>query len=1217
MSIRRSLLSYCTRSGHALCRRTLMFLLMVGGFSSGGTQAVESLHLEPQANLPQFRLELTPYEATRLQARRVVRLGVNEYDYGPLSLLRKQKVKGLMADYLSIIASSLGLNVEVRAYPNAASALQALRAGEVDMLGLGSSYEARLPGLVLSQPYSVNQPVLVGRDDGMAGRLLMARSKLATVEGYAPVEELRSRFPDVQLQPYASVRQALHAVEYKHADWAVCDAVSAAYQMGLGELPNLRMRPLTGLLEPGYSFVLRADDAFLLKLFNRVLAQIPQVTQADILANWGGNARFDSLHGTPYSPEQVQWLATRPEVRVAVNGTLPPYSFFDDDGNFSGLVADLLHEIGLRSGLRFKVIERSTTAESAQMLRDGEAEMSPVVLLTPDLQTVSAYTEPLATSSFALIGLRGSSASSLADPQIQRVSLTRGSPIIDWLHQQYPHLQIHEADNPLDSLVAVANRDADTAVLLLPLARYLINQYFAQTLSVLTSLPEHQAGLAFAVAPDQPLLLGIMEATFNQLEPRMISLLLERWQGSRPAISHIWGNYERRLQGVVIIATTLLGGLLIWFVYAVYRRIQNRTEQARQAFRGALLDGLPQPVVMRDVAGTFVLCNDAFYDVFGLQPADVIGRKWDEIKGLEDAQVNAQAHDYQTLLRENEPDMRQVELKIRGEVRSYRQWTVPHKDINGRSVGLLMGWIDMSKTERLLRQLHDMRDQAVQASEAKSRFLAVMSHEIRTPLNAIIGLLELTLARVDNGEPWDRPAIEVAYSSSSALMLLIGDILDLSKIESGKLVLEPHRNSPKEIVESVERVFQGVARQKGLYLVTDLQLACGSDAWVDGGRLKQVLSNLVSNAIKFTDRGGIRVSLNARQVEAELQMKFIVEDSGIGISSENLQKLFQPFTQVHEQSSGRGGTGLGLVICKQLVEMMQGDLQIASTPGRGTQITVTLNAPVLSPSSPDVRLPISHKRSSLRVLLVDDHPANRLLLGQQLVFLGHSVAQAEDGQQGFALVKAEVFDVIITDCDMPVMDGYALTRATREDERHTGRSPSFIVGFTANAQESERQRCLAAGMDDCLFKPVSLDMLRNCLDRASTAPSPDGASPALPAPPTPETAIFDLNMFNSLTGSDPHLARLLLDSLYTNNCQDLQRFDEHLSARRWFDLARVVHRVRGAARMVGAQVLIEAAKIYEEGLRQELTEQEATQRAIQVRTAIEQLQEAVAGHMSH
>jgi two-component system sensor histidine kinase EvgS len=561
--------------------------------------------------------------------------------------------------------------------------------------------------------------------------------------------------------------------------------------------------------------------------------------------------------------------------------------------------------------------------------------------------------------------------------------------------------------------------------------------------------------------------------------------------------------------------------------------------------------------------------------------------------------------------------MSQIDLLVGGELRSYRQWSVAHHDLNGRCVGLLMGWIDMSETERLLRELHAMRDQAVLASEAKSRFLAVMSHEIRTPLNAIIGLLELTLARVDQGENWDRSAIEVAHTSSNALMLLIGDILDLSKIESGKLLLEPQRNSPQEILESVERVFQGLARQKGLYLTSDLQLESSHEVLVDGPRLKQVLSNLLSNAIKFTDQGGVSVSLRTRQSAAGLQLRFIVEDSGIGIAPEHQHLLFQPFSQVQEPNNTRGGTGLGLAICQQLVEMMAGQLQLESRPGQGTRITLTLTAPPLEPMSRlDSPLLTSRPKIPLRVLLVDDHPANRLLLSQQLAFLGHAVSEAENGQHAFVLLQAKTFDVLITDCNMPLMDGYELTRSVRLHERATARPRLLIVGFTANAQELERQRCLAEGMDDCLFKPVSLTTLRTCLEAVLPDQRRGEATEIEPVSlASPETAVLDLNMFNSLTDGDPLLERALLDSLYTSNCQDLLHFDEYVAGKRWYELAQVVHRVRGAARMVGAQTLIDASKGYEEGLRQELTDQETGDLALRVRCAISQLQEAVAKKM--
>ncbi|MDI2145895.1 transporter substrate-binding domain-containing protein [Pseudomonas sp. ITA] len=1159
--------------------------------------------LAPQTGLPRVELTLPAPEQAWLQTRQVIRLGVAEQDHGPFSLVQNGKLKGVMADYLSIIANSLGLAVEVRVYSSWPNALQGLRSGDVDLLGLGSSYDAQRPDVVLSIPYTVNQPILVGRDNDTSPS--PSSSRLATVEGYIPLANLQARFPEAQIQTYSTVHEMLHAVEYRHADWGVGDFVTVAYQIGLGELPSLHMRPLN-LPNTGYSFVFRQQDPVLLAMFNRVISEIPLVTQSRIRAYWEDRVYIKTESEPLYSPEQLRWLATHPQIQVAVSGSRPPYSFFDDAGTYRGLVADVLDDISLRSGLRFNVIEKDTAQEVVNALKTGEAQMS-AMLMTPAPQGLPV--EPFATSTFALVGRQGSPLNNLEALRGKRVALTDGTPITPSLQQNYPDIVWVEKEHPLDSLLAVSKGRAEAAVVLLPVARSLINQERIKDLSVLTSLPTLRANLAFSVSQDNPLLFSVLETSQAQIEPRLLATSLSHWQDSRTDPEGVWERHEQRLRWMVLSAGAVIGMLLMWCFYLVYRRLQVRAEQGRQAFRSVLLDGLPQPVVMRDVSGVFLLCNDAFYSVFGLQPADVIGRKWEDVKRLDGVHAIDQKQAYRELLEANQSDVRLVNFSIDGVVRSYRQWAVPHKTVNGRCVGLLMGWIDMSDTERLLQQLYAVRDQAVQASEAKTRFLTVMSHEIRTPLNVIIGLLELTLARVDQGEGWDRSAIEVAHSSSSALMFLIGEILDLSKIESGKLILEPQRNNPKEIVETVGRVFHEVARQKGLYLILDLELACDRDALIDGIRLKQVLFNLLSNAIRFTDHGGVKVSLRVEQIGDDLSMEFVLQDTGIGISAENMKLLFQPFSQVRGPANSRGGTGLGLVICQQLVELMKGRLQLTSTLGQGTQITLTLTAPALDAATPEPgeNSPASQK-SALRILVVDDHPANRLLLWQQLAFLGHSVEEAEDGLQAFNRVKVKAFDVVFTDCNMPIMDGYELARLIREEERAKERPASLVVGFTANAQASERQRCLAAGMNDCLFKPVSLDMLRTCLNEVAAGNRP--ATTTLPAA-TPSPAVFDLVTFNSLTGGDPHLERLLLDSLYTTNCLDLEQFDKFLSARQWYELARLVHRIKGAARMVGAQVLIDAAKVYAQRESDESVEEELINSATQIRQAIVQLQEAV------
>lgn len=1202
------------------CRKVFGALLVLSCvLLSGGVQADGAVRLVPGPDLPQVAVALERDMQELLQARGVLRLGVSA-GYEPLSLVRGASVKGIMVDYLAIIGASLGLTLEVQVYPDWPAAIAALRSGEVDVLGRGSSYEAQLfPELLLTSPYALNQPVLVGRASDLGAEQALSKGKLAVVEGYAVVDsELLTRFPNAEVDLFATTRDALHAVEYQHYRWLVSDAVTAAYNMSLGELPSLRMRPLANWQPMGYSFLLRATDQPLHALFNRVLENIPQLARANILSRWGGAARFDSVQPPRYNPEELRWLATRPEVRVLVSGEAPPYSFFDDEGNFRGLLADLLAEISQQSGLRFSLVQASSEASALEVLQEGGAELAGMKLPTDSQRRSLGFTEPVVSASFALVGAQTSSVQGLDDLKGKRVAVQNESEVTAFLRARYPSLQLVVADNNLDSLVAVAKGDVDAAILLLPVSRYLINQYFAKDLRVITSLPQLQSQLGFAVSKEMPLLSGVMETTLDQFEPRMIANLVARWQNSMPAEASVWAGYEQRLHWFALTGGGFLCLFLAWQTFAYFRRVRNRAEEGRLAFRSALLDGIPQAVVVLDLQGRFLLCNHTFYTVFGLQPAEVIGHAWREVKGLDASQEPSWGKIHQALLDGKDSiDVQQVELSIHGEPFIFRQWAVPHRGSDGRIAGILMGWIDISTIERLLRQLQIMRDQAVEASAAKSHFLAVMSHEIRTPLNAIIGLLELTMERVDRGEEWDRPAIEVAYSSSNALMLLIGDILDLAKIESGKLTLEPQRNSPREILETAQRVFHGLARQKGLYLQVELQLDSTRDVLVDGGRLKQVLSNLIGNAIKFTDQGGVKVSLRVHEVGVYLLMKFVVEDSGIGISAADQQLLFEPFSQAKGHAGQRGGTGLGLVICQQLIEMMGGSLQLDSELGRGTRITATLRAPTLDEQS-SVALSsteVEPQAPVLRVLLVDDHPANRLLLGQQLKFLGHSVVESEDGQQAFARLQSEPFDVVITDCNMPVMDGYELTRRVRAGEHEVNRTPRLIVGFTANAQVEERQRCLAVGMNDCLFKPVSLSMLKSCLGKVSQHQTGVLESPAARVVDS-QARVFDLEMLESLTGGDRKLTRMLFNELHTSNSLDLRQFDELMAAGRVRNMGQLVHRLKGAARMVGAQVLSDAALVYEEGLAQSVADEEISARAGNVRAAVQQLQEAVASWMA-
>lgn len=397
-------------------------------------------------------------------------------------------------------------------------------------------------------------------------------------------------------------------------------------------------------------------------------------------------------------------------------------------------------------------------------------------------------------------------------------------------------------------------------------------------------------------------------------------------------------------------------------------------------------------------------------------------------------------------------------------------------------------------------QLVEARRLAESANEAKSLFLAAMSHEIRTPMNGVLGLLELL--RYSDLNDDQAQMLDTARDSAGALLSILDDILDFSKIEAGRLSLELIPVDIRDLVQGVLDTMQRNAVLKRLSLRSDIDLRLPPSLLTDPGRLRQVLMNLVSNALKFTEftpeRTG-EVILGAR-LESETpdtaHICLSVRDNGIGMSEEAQAKLFQPFTQAESSTTRRfGGTGLGLSICQRLVTLMGGEISVSSRLGEGSIFEVHLHlqqlqgtvvtAPAASPRPrhrlcPDVEIA---EACGQLVLVVEDNLVNQQVISRQLKWLGHACLVAGDGQQALDLLQHHRFGLLLTDCFMPVMDGYALTAAVRQAELVARKERMPIIALSANAMRGEAERCLQAGMDDYLAKPVDLASLQQRLEK--------------------------------------------------------------------------------------------------------------------------------------
>lgn len=1143
----------------------------------------ETLSLLSRSATSGVEVALDNAQRSWLEHKRELRVGTSTTDYPPFDMTDSgQDYEGLTADYVGILAKTLDVSIKVERFASRDAAIKALEEGQIDLLGTSNGFEAANRNLLLSAPYAIDQPVLVTREgetrslsQGLEGL------RLSMVYHYLPLDEIKALYPKAIIQSYPSYQNALNAVAFDQADVFLGDTVSTHYMINKGYLKNIKMANFGRHEAQGFSFAVRHDNAQLLAIINATLKAVPDSEQERIAKRWSaGSDILLSDNKLQLTGREEQWLAQHPVVRVVVSETLAPLTFFDAHGNFRGITADLLEMIRLSTGLRFEIQRAHGLNTMIQRVKQGETDIISAISPTASRESTLKFTRPYLVNSFVLLTAKGRQApASLEQLAGKKLALSQGNPLTDYLRSQYPRITLVETESIYRATELLAEGEVQGAVNTLVIANYLLaSQMFRDRLQISATLGTQPATFTLATARDATELHSILNKALLSIAPDELGIINSRWRGYAPASDSYWRNYHRLIYQIIIGTSLLLLLSLVWNAYMRrqirHRKMAERALSDQFEFMRAMVNGTPHPIYVRDREGILKTCNDSYLQAFSARREDVIGKTVMQACGL--LSNECEAHDYQAdylrVMAEGTPLVLDRPLNIGGKTFTIYHWILPFRDSLGEVQGIIGGWIDISERRHLLDELRAAKELADDANRAKSTFLATMSHEIRTPMNAVIGLLELTLKRADQGH-LDRPSIEVAYHSAKDLLELIGDILDIARIESGRLNLSPERVNLRNLAHSVIRVFDGLARQKNLTL--SLQFHPRGDApdvLIDPLRFKQILTNLVSNAIKFTRQGQVTLAINLLPASTpdHTELQLSVQDTGIGISDRDQARLFEPFAQA--ENSGQlalSGAGLGLLICRSLCEMMGGTLELSSQVNVGTLVEIKLRLPTLPPclSSAAYEPVINPAAHRLNVLVVDDHPANRLLMCQQLGYLGHRFTTEHDGAAGFKTWKEGTFDLVIADCNMPVMNGYDLTRAIRQYEQASQQRPCTVLGFTANAQPEERQRCAMAGMDDCLFKPISLTLLSQHL--AALVPLDTG------------NEAFNLESLNALSGGDNERKQRLLEELLRSNGQDLKALMHLPDNGDLKPFADIAHRIKGAARIVGAAQLIKHCEILE------------------------------------
>ncbi len=470
----------------------------------------------------------------------------------------------------------------------------------------------------------------------------------------------------------------------------------------------------------------------------------------------------------------------------------------------------------------------------------------------------------------------------------------------------------------------------------------------------------------------------------------------------------------------------------------------------------------------------------------------------------------------------------ELEFRLRGKAGDYRwvRGTLHSEPTESGKTTAMLGYLrDVTERKAMEADLVGARQAALEAARIKSEFLANMSHEIRTPLNGVIGMTGLLLDSPLT--PEQREYAETARTSGQLLLRVINDILDFSKMEAGRMQIETLDFELRAVVEEGVDLSAEQARAKGLELSTVIDPELPSDVSGDPGRLRQILLNLVSNAVKFTDAGEVVVRVRSDDAGPgeSGRVRFEVADTGMGLSPEDRARLFQSFSQVDASTSRRfGGTGLGLAICRQLVELMGGRIGVESHPGRGSTFWFVLPLPAVSstprpplgnPNLTGTRVAEAQAKHRPRVLLVEDNPVSQMVAARNLEKLGYLVEVAANGLEALDAVDRQSYAMVLMDCQMPEMDGYVATAEIRRREAGGAHLP--IIALTAGAMSDDQERALAAGMDDYLAKPLIVEDLAAVVERWVPIPDPVATQTVADGGPVPP----ELSDTNDRSDGDP------------------------------------------------------------------------------------------------
>ncbi|EFB4672691.1 acid-sensing system histidine kinase EvgS [Escherichia coli] len=1077
----------------------------------------------------------------------------------------QQRIRGINADYLNLLKRALNIKLTLREYADHQKAMDALEDGEVDIV---LSHLVASPPLnddiAATNPLIITFPALVTTlHDSMRPLTSSKPVNIARVANYPPDEVIHQSFPKATIISFTNLYQALASVSAGQNDYFIGSNIITSSMISRYFTHSLNVVKYYNSPRQ-YNFLLTRKDSIVLnEVLNRFVDALTNEVRYEVSQNWLDTGNLAFLNKPlELTEHEKQWIKQHPDLKVLENPYSPPYSMTDETGSVRGVMGDILNIITLQTGLNFSPITVSHNIHAGTQLNPGGWDILPAAIYSEDRENNVSFAEVFITTPYVFV-MQKAPDSEQTLKKGMKVAIPYYYELHSQLKEMYPEVEWIKVDNASAAFHKVKEGELDALVATQLNSRYMIDHYYPNELYHFLIPGVQNASLSFAFPRGEPELKDIINKALNAIPPSEVLRLTEKWIKMPNVTIDTWDLYSEQFYIVTTLSVLLVGSSLLWGFYllrSVRRRkvIQGDLEN-QISFRKALSDSLPNPTYVVNWQGNVISHNSAFEHYF---TDDYYKNAMLPLENSESPfkDVFSNTHEVTAETKENRTIYTQVfEIDNGIEKRCINHWhTLCNLPASEHAV-YICGWQDITETRDLIHALEVERNKAINATVAKSQFLATMSHEIRTPISSIMGFLEL-LSGSGLSKEQRVEAISLAYATGQSLLGLIGEILDVDKIESGNYQLQPQWVDIPTLVQNTCHSFAAIAASKSIALSCSSTLPERYLVKIDPQAFKQVLSNLLSNALKFTTEGAVKITTSLGHIDDNhAVIKMTIMDSGSGLSQEEQQQLFKRYSQT---SAGRQqtGSGLGLMICKELIKNMQGDLSLESHPGIGTIFTITIPveitqqvAAVEAKAEQPITLP-----EKLSILIADDHPTNRLLLKRQLNLLGYDVDEATDGVQALHKVSMQHYDLLITDVNMPNMDGFELTRKLREQN-----SSLPIWGLTANAQANEREKGLNCGMNLCLFKPLTLDVLKTHLSQLHQV-----------AHIAPQYRHLDIEALKNNTANDLQLMQEILMTFQHETHKDLPAAFHTLEAGDNRTFHQCIHRIHGAANILNLQKLI-------------------------------------------